>query len=104
MVFRDLTETGLLRSVQPAVRIRVYGACCSRCCFLVAEGASLFTDLLGFRGRRVGFHFWSLTQVRVIGQKRKLSFRNFLAEKKKNVCVQTAAPPQLPDFSKEEFC
>lgn len=82
----------------------MYGACRSRCCFLVAEGANLFTDLLGFRGRRVGFHFWSLTQVRVIGQKRKLSFRNFLEEKKKNVCVHAAAPPKLPDFSKEEFC
>ena len=78
-----MIETGLLRSVQPASRIRVHGACRSRCCFLAAEGANLFTDLLGFRGRRVGFHFWSLTQVRVIGQKRKLSFRNFLEEKKK---------------------
>ena len=82
----------------------MYGACRSRCCFLAAEGANLFTDLLGFRGRRVGFHFWSLTQVRVIGQKRKLSFRKFLEEKKKKVCVHAAAPPQLPDFSKEEFC
>lgn len=82
-------ETGLLRSVQPAARIRVYGACCSRCCFLAAEGSSLFIDLLSFRGssaRVRKYHPRGISLLVTNASKSdwvNFAFRNFLEEKKK---------------------